>query len=264
MYNPNLDITEGKCRLDLQSSFLIKKDISNLRTILRDEATVLDVGCSNGNHTRKVYNDFNVQVTGIDSNSEAISKTKNDSKHTFKVFDIVTDDLSKLNKYDVVTCYLVLHHIDSVEVLKRVISLVKQGGWLVIRTSSDSDEYKKNEPTNDDLDFLLGITGKIAGASNRLHVELLEKQLDELGQKYLFLPYLTNTLGMDSSTRVDFFNDNYGFRDQVISSLSKNEPTPYNLELFNKIQDAINRQRKNFMKNKVFSETNQPTFLIQC
>ena len=232
-----------------------------ISSLLKSNGTVLDIGCADGYLTNLIFQDVKATVTGIDKCQHSIN-IANDAYNniTFKKFDIESDNINSLGTFDIVTCYHVLHHIDDIDNIKRILKLVNPNGWLIIRTCSDSQDYKLNKD-NPDLDWLLNVTGTLPNSSNRKHADLLEDQLEQLQLSYLYHPFVINTENMNSEQKTNFFDDNYGFRVDNLAQLAAKDSSY--THLYQKVVMIIAKQRENFKANKVFSQTNQPTFIIQ-
>lgn len=132
-------------RLELQAKGKIQYDMSILNDIGIDcmqNARVLDLGCSNGFKTYQLFNKSNIeQVVGIDWSQKAIDEA-NEKYGQDKKFQFICEDVYKINfekKFDIVYISFVLHHVqDKLGLLTKVYSLLKKGGYVVIKTIDDS------------------------------------------------------------------------------------------------------------------------------
>ncbi|MEJ7645734.1 MAG: methyltransferase domain-containing protein [Chryseolinea sp.] len=110
---------------------------ANLLKIIRRDDHVLDVGCGSGAITKDIASLVGAggSVLGIDSSVHLIEQAKNDFAKlpnlSFEVADIKAYSADKL--MDVVTSARVLQWLSHpAEVVIKLTSLVKPGGWLTI------------------------------------------------------------------------------------------------------------------------------------
>lgn len=132
-------------RLELQAKGKIQYEVGLLEKIginSLQNARVLDLGCSNGFKTYQLFNKDNIQqVLGIDWSQTAIDEA-NEKYGKNKKFEFVCDDIYKIDfkqKFDIIYMSFVLHHVqDKIGLLRKVYSLLKKGGYVVIKTIDDS------------------------------------------------------------------------------------------------------------------------------
>jgi 2-polyprenyl-3-methyl-5-hydroxy-6-metoxy-1,4-benzoquinol methylase len=125
-----------------------KRNINRLLKLNKlPNAKFLDVGCSWG-YTVKTAQDYGWDATGIDLSKKAINFAKDNFEINVHLADIF--QIEKQNYYDFITMYDVIEHIkDPVKYLKKVYSLLNNGGHLIIGTP-DAGHYKaKNKSWSD-------------------------------------------------------------------------------------------------------------------
>ena len=92
----------------------------------KNEITIVDVGCGNGDMLRKL-SDYGLQhnltfrLIGIDANNFTINLAQNLSENypniSYKCVDVFDEAFAEL-KYDIVLCTLTLHHFKEDEILR--------------------------------------------------------------------------------------------------------------------------------------------------
>lgn len=102
-----------------------------------NEKEVLDFGCGEGELSTQLAK-LGARVTGIDISPELIQIAKKRAhmdgvldRTDFIVGEITQSPLAK-NRFDIIVCYAVLHHVDIHSVLPLVIASLKKGGMAII------------------------------------------------------------------------------------------------------------------------------------
>ena len=91
---------------------------------------VLDVGCGEGLLTRRMA-PFAREVVGVDADADVVARARALAPTVRYVRgDALTADLG--GPFDLVTCFMVLHHVDLDTGLRRLRELVAPGGTLVV------------------------------------------------------------------------------------------------------------------------------------
>ena len=123
--------------------FKIKKYLINKGYKIR---SYLDVGCSNGKKTVKLANYLNIKdYYGTDIDHWYDIGTGRDFllKDRFKLIKNNKYDF-KDNRFDLVSCFMVLHHIPQLEkTLKEITRVLKPGGFLIISEHDAFTDYDK-------------------------------------------------------------------------------------------------------------------------
>jgi len=124
--------------------------------------TIGDFGCAKGLFLKKVENNI---CYGFDVSRYAINECQlnnPDIKDNFRVFDLNSDMLSINIKFDIITLFDVVEHLDSFSNLKNIINVnLKDGGFVVITTPN----------ANSFLRFILG-SKKYTGEIDKTHTNL--------------------------------------------------------------------------------------------
>jgi len=104
----------------------------------KQEITILDIGCGNGDMCRALAKwgdakDYSLEIIGLDANAYALKCAKelsgNLSNVRFTLIDVFSDEFRKLN-YDIAVSTLTMHHFSDSELdklLPKVISQAKVG-----------------------------------------------------------------------------------------------------------------------------------------
>lgn len=129
-------------RLVKSSNFTYIYIIEILKKYIRPNTKVLDIGCGAGTIDFFIAS-LGVKVLGVDLSKKAVQSCIESSKvlnlnmaTRFKVMDFPKEKPSE--KFDYVLLFEVLEHLeDDLECLKRIQSLLKKGGILVLSTPSN-------------------------------------------------------------------------------------------------------------------------------
>jgi len=122
------------------------------KLVIDNHRNVLDIGAGSGNLTGKLLRmDYNVTAVDISKEMCAIIGKKYDSylrNGKLTVINSPIEDLSfEVGKFDLITCYSVLHHLpDYIAALKNLSSLLKERGVIYIDHEA-SPFYWRNEPS---------------------------------------------------------------------------------------------------------------------
>ncbi|MFA5411507.1 MAG: methyltransferase domain-containing protein [Candidatus Omnitrophota bacterium] len=106
---------------------------------VKDNDTVLDIGCGTGLLSLKLLQAADCSIVGVDSSKEMLSvlKTKIDRLKlgrniVYKLMDASSLEF-KDNSFDIVASTVTLHHLqDKLKLLKKIYKLIKPGGRLII------------------------------------------------------------------------------------------------------------------------------------
>lgn len=261
-----------KSRLRIQADALLNLDIKAIDravTYINDKGgksiKILDVGCADGHVTVSRFKHCkNIKVLGIDISNEAIDSANNEfyiDNFQFKRRDIVKLKKEEFGEFDIIFSALALHHMQNPEgVTHKLWSMLDDKGVLLLRGSDDG--LKVNYPENDDLSFLLKTTNKIRGSSDREHGRKIYNHLVNLtpAPKKIEMDFqVDSTVGLDSQTRLDFYDDNYSFRANYSTRLANRDgATQEDTKLSNTLRRIVNEQRKRFEQEEgIYSVTVQ-------
>ena len=102
---------------------------------------ILDIGCGGGILSEPLSR-LGGNVTGLDSNHNAISVAKKHSKENLLKIKYIADDLKNFTpskQYDLVTCMEVIEHVTNLDVfINEVKKFVKPGGYFIGSTINKS------------------------------------------------------------------------------------------------------------------------------
>ena len=110
--------------------------LSGLKTLLkhveRDEVTLIDLGCGNGDMLREIArfgrkNNYTLKLVGLDANQTTIDyavQLSDDYPEIKYIQQDVSSEEFKLQNYDIALCTLFLHHFDNVFASSFVQSIV--------------------------------------------------------------------------------------------------------------------------------------------
>ena len=96
--------------------------------------TALDVGCGEGRLTRELRDSGVPEVTGLDVDADQVARARTAADDDVGLHYLVGDvlRLPTADRFDLVTCYATLHHLDLEDGLRRLRDLVAPGGHLVV------------------------------------------------------------------------------------------------------------------------------------
>ncbi len=121
--------------------------IDKLKTWMKPEMTVLDIGCATGTQCGDIADSVQ-KVTGIDISSKllTIAQRRMDARGIHNVEFIETsafDDQFEPESFDVVMTFHVLHFFENLDVIvKRIHELLKPGGVFISETGCLADRSK--------------------------------------------------------------------------------------------------------------------------
>lgn len=96
--------------------------------------SALDVGCGEGLLTRELRAAGVARVTGLDADADQVARARSlagsDDALRYVLGDVL--EVPHDERFDLVTCFATLHHLDLAGGLGRLRSLVSPGGHLVI------------------------------------------------------------------------------------------------------------------------------------
>ncbi len=118
--------------------------------VTNNQKNALDVGAGTGNLTGKLLQlGYNVTAIDISPEMSSIMKRKYKAYLESKKLNVTNSPIENLNfdtKFDIITCYSVLHHLpDYILSLQRLTSFLKKGGVIYIDHEA-SPFYWKMEP----------------------------------------------------------------------------------------------------------------------
>ena len=135
-----------------QTRLIAKLELMD-KLVTDNQKNALDVGAGTGNLTGKLLR-MGYKVTAVDISAEmcAILQTKYNAYLKNSKLTIINSPIENLTfnvgKFDLITCYSVLHHLpDYVTALRNLSVLLKKGGVIYIDHEA-SPFYWKSEPSS--------------------------------------------------------------------------------------------------------------------
>lgn len=97
-------------------------------------ASVAVIGCAGGNGFDRITTGITNRVVGVDINPVYIEEVRKRFKHRFKILKLYTGDIQTdeihFQPVDLVFAGLLFEHVDVNTTLKKIVSMLKQGGVL--------------------------------------------------------------------------------------------------------------------------------------
>lgn len=223
---------DEKSRLKVQAKLESERDkiliADTIEKIKRDKINVLDVGCSMGSLTKLVFGEYKdkVNVLGVDKFQECVDGFNNlfDCEN-FKAELLNLDDndwVEKLHgimrergidKFDLVYCSMSLHHMaDSEMVVKNLWSLIRNNGFIYVRTSDDN--LKIAYPDPDGLvSEIINMTSSTPGIADRYHGRKIYRQLAKAKFTDIVIDhYSIDTVNKNQVERYAIFTNTFSWR----------------------------------------------------
>ena len=192
-----------------------------------DVCNVLDIGCSTGTVTFRVFGKYgdSVRVIGVDKFEECVmdfNHDRPDGNMAAYLLDLEDDDWDDrlraimdeemIPSFDLVYCSLSLHHMsDSGSVLKKVRNLMSDGGHVFIRTCDDA--LKLAYPGHDMKHEIIRETSSLPGAPDRYHSRKMYSQLLDAGFSDIRMDaFIADTCDMDADARAALFATTFTWR----------------------------------------------------
>lgn len=145
----------GKRQITLQATRTAAEDYAAFEAIglsELDDARVLDVGCFDGCNTLLKFSPYSniSKVVGVDPCADEIAeaeKRAEDDRFEFKASSFEAFESDEL--FDLVYFSHVIQHLeDPLSACRKAFSLLKPGGWVVVKTVDDSLKLSSPDPEN--------------------------------------------------------------------------------------------------------------------
>lgn len=113
---------------------VINKHIINLK--------YLDIGCGSGSKTSKFSNLLNLNIKNVYGSDIPHWGPYKQHNHKFNFINIINNKIETTLKFDLITCILMLHHVQDLDFLiKQIYSLLNNNGILIIIEHNKLDDY---------------------------------------------------------------------------------------------------------------------------
>lgn len=224
--------TGEKKRLEIQATLESKKDKQLIPAILEQynhkALNILDVGCSAGYVTYKVFSEIDgiKNIIGIDKFETCIEDFNREIQdERFQGFSINVEsgdfeerlsevmDKRDIDGFDFIYSALCFHHLnDPKHVLKKLKKFLKDDGYIYIRTCDDGQDIAYPDEENR-IDTLIRKTMELNGVSDRYHGRKLFSQLQKSGYKNIrTCNYCIDTIGKTVDERYSLFCNSFQWR----------------------------------------------------
>ena len=161
--NPKVEKTKLRVTNKLPTMECTKQLKKILEKIYKPKMKILDFGCASGHYYLELKKlDKDIKYTGFDATQNYINFAKKYFKKNkninFKVKNLLSNNISSKEKFDIVySCNVLLHLPEILKPIKNLLSLTNK--YCIIRTLVDSHTHiskhlvkdnfdKKNEPTH--------------------------------------------------------------------------------------------------------------------
>ena len=267
--NSEYDVKKDRKRLRIQAKAIEEfdnKHIAKVMDYLKDKhgenekIKILDVGCSDGYLTVSRFDKYkNIEVTGIDISQEQIDIANNEnSSEKFKFIQMdVTEEINKIsNGYDLIFSAYTMHHLKNSDIIiAKLWEKLNINGVMMIR--SPDDGLKVNFPFDDNLDFLLKTTDKIAGSSDRMHGRKLYtfmRRCSPKPKKIILEYFIDDTSNLNAEKRENYYEHYYGYRNKYAKQIAEKYKKPDDIKLVEKLEKIMDEQRERFeSSSEIFS-----------
>lgn len=239
-----------ECKVDLQ---LIPEELSRIG---KDNIAVLDLGCSTGYVTNKLFGsqEHIGKVIGIDKFPECIDDFNSEyESSTFKSYcmDVESDnfldsiksimDSENIDSFDFVYSALCFHHLSNPKkLLKKLKSIMSDNSTIMIRTCDDGQDIFY--PDKDGLiRAFLDKSSVIPGMSKRdsgreMYGMLLKSGYGDISSHYNYI----DTVGKDLIERVNMFHNSFSWRKNYYKrNLDKSSNPSESIREYNWVCDTL-------------------------
>jgi len=256
--NSSYDVKKDRKRLRIQAKAIEVFDNEHIEIVMKTlqeqnkTINILDVGCSDGYLTVSRFDKYdNIKVTGVDISKEQIEIAKHENssdKFDFQVMD-VTEEIDKLEEnFDLIFSAYTMHHLKNSDILMaKLWDKLNSKGIMMVR--SPDDGLKVNFPFDDDLEYLLRTTDKIAGSSDRIHgrkVYTFMQRCRPKPKKIELKYFIDDTANLNAEKRENYFEHYYGYRNKYAKQIAQKTNSQDDIKLANKLSEIMDQQRERY------------------
>lgn len=268
-YDPEVDHE----RLQLSSSIHYDQDERNIERIIdyfQNEGAeppyrVLDAGCGYGTVTQSRFGeDDRFDVLAIDDVSDVLKIAKDQysaENIEYRWMDVNNVSGADFGKFDLVFVSYLFHHITNQEsVLSLLWDRVREDGALMVRSCDDGQHF--HYPPNEDMEWIVDITDKIPGSSDRTHGRRLPTHIKRLSpapaDMWLDLENY-HTVGKNSSERREYWEVFHSNRSFYAKDHAERTATREDQRRYEDMAERMQQSKENIVENEyVFDAKSVP------
>lgn len=219
---------------------------------------VLDAGCGYGTVTIERFgDDERFDVTAIDNSENALQVARswyNAENIDYQLQDVRYLDQNELGEFDIVFSSYLFHHLgQQQEVLGHLWEHVSDEGALIVRSCDDGQHL--HYPRDEQMDWVVNVTDKIPGSSDRTHGRRLPVEMQELDPEPAEIGLHTwnySTAGCDKEGRVQYWDVFHSNRRHYAERVIDNSTDGDEIELAENLIEAMDELRDKFEEQSGF------------
>lgn len=266
----NYDVGDEKHRLEIQAKLESPFDEAILQKVIGEltaagACRILDVGCSTGLLTQHLFAKYGdkVSVLGIDKFQSCVVEFNErfSSMENFQAEELDFDQEDweqklkgimwerSIPRFDLIFCSMSLHHMaESGAVLKGLRNLLREGGYIYVRTNDDGLKIAYPDPDGN-VENVIRATLEIPGISDRLHGRKIYSELLSAGYSEISVQhYNIDTANKSMDEREAIFENTFSWRKnyfcrQVRAAKNTGDLEKINTSVhsFNKVVEEVDR-----------------------
>lgn len=231
----------------------------------------LDVGCAQGYVTAQTYKRAKYKkVIGVDINEYGIELAAKDApnkKFSYYALDVEQVDFLERMKdimlkenikgFDVISCFLVLHHLkDGERVVKELKKLLNKGGLIIIRGSDDGSKISYGDDGL--IERIIQSSYQIEGMSDRLNGRKLYTWLVDAGYSDVKMHVsVTDTSNMTFEEKQGLFQVSFGYRINYFKRQLEELNDEESLKEFKNMENMLTKLESVFARNDFWYSLNR-------
>lgn len=266
----NYDVGDEKHRLEIQAKLESPFDEAILQKVIKEltatgSCRILDVGCSTGLLTQHLFAKYGdkVSVLGIDKFQSCVMEFNERFSpmegFQAKELDLDNEDWAdklkgfmwerSIPRFDLIFCSMSLHHMaESTTVLKDLRNLLREGGYIYVRTNDDGLKIAYPDPDRS-IENVIRMTLEIPGISDRFHGRKIYSELLSSGYSEISVQhYNIDTANKSMDEREAIFENTFSWRKNYFCRQVRTAKNTENVEKintsvqsFNKIVEEVDR-----------------------
>ena len=236
-----------------------------------DKYIALDVGCAQGYTTTQTYRKAKYKkVIGIDINEQGIKEAIKDApskKYSYYPLDVEREDFVEEMKkimdkegikgFDVISCFLVLHHLkDGQKAIKELKKLLNKGGMIIIRGSDDGTKISYGDDGL--IEKIINSTYQIDGLSDRHNGRKLFTWVVDAGFSNVRMhTSVTDTSNMTYEEKQGLFQVSFGYRINYFKKQLEMHNDDESLKEFKDMENMLTKLESVFARNDFWYSLNR-------